>query len=510
MTNSKTTKRALFSSVVALLLCFTMLLGTTFAWFTDSAASGSNVITAGNLDIEVQYTLGDKDDEGNFKWFDLDGADDLFQKGLWEPGHTEVVALRIKNNGSLALKYAAKMNIVSEEEGQTKTGAPIKLSDILTVGILSCEANAMGDISLGLVLGGGTQTDAANNKSFADSNILGNDVKLMPGEAHYVIVTVDMAETVGNEANHDGTHIPTINFGINVLAAQLTYENDSFGDQYDKDATYDGQPPVDAVKVDSADALVAAFATGGDVVLTSDIALPNNFDVNADTIIYGSEGATLSFKTTGDGSTNIGGNGKLTLKNVDTYSTGEVHANGHIVFDGGDHEWGLLAVEGDSTVTIKSGNFVFTAFSTGQTWTPDIILSNNGTLNIEGGVITLDGNGDYSIHLGGYSSQPENVTVNITGGTINSGVEDLFYTESGENNKDNTHVSISGGVFNLASGKVLTDTNTWGVPGEYANGIATITGGQFFTSRSDRVEKYLADGYELVGDETNGYIVTAK
>ena len=47
MTNTKSTKRALLASVMAMLLCFSMLLGTTFAWFTDSAASGSNVITAG-------------------------------------------------------------------------------------------------------------------------------------------------------------------------------------------------------------------------------------------------------------------------------------------------------------------------------------------------------------------------------------------------------------------------------------------------------------------------------
>ena len=79
MTKRRTTKRALLSSVVALLLCFSMLLGSTFAWFTDSAASGSNVITAGNLDIEVQYTLDGEN------WNNLDGADDLFQKGLWEP-----------------------------------------------------------------------------------------------------------------------------------------------------------------------------------------------------------------------------------------------------------------------------------------------------------------------------------------------------------------------------------------------------------------------------------------
>ena len=98
MTNIKSTKCTLLASFMALLLCFSMLLSTTFAWFTDSVASGSNVITAGNLDIVVEYTLDGEN------WNPLDGATDLFQKDLWEPGHTEVVALRITNNGSLALK----------------------------------------------------------------------------------------------------------------------------------------------------------------------------------------------------------------------------------------------------------------------------------------------------------------------------------------------------------------------------------------------------------------------
>ena len=78
MTNARSTKRALLASVMAMLLCCTMLLGTTYAWFTDSVSSGSNIIQTGNLDIEVEYTLDGE------SWNKLDGANDLFQKGLWE------------------------------------------------------------------------------------------------------------------------------------------------------------------------------------------------------------------------------------------------------------------------------------------------------------------------------------------------------------------------------------------------------------------------------------------
>ena len=53
MTNSRSTKSALFTSVVAILLCCTMLLGTTFAWFTDTATSSGNRIQAGTLDVDL-------------------------------------------------------------------------------------------------------------------------------------------------------------------------------------------------------------------------------------------------------------------------------------------------------------------------------------------------------------------------------------------------------------------------------------------------------------------------
>ena len=134
MTNSKATKKALFTSLLSLLLCFTMLMGTTFAWFTDSVKSMNNIIKSGNLDIDVQYTLDGEN------WNNLENATNLFQKGLWEPGHTEVVALKITNNGSLALKYTANMNIVDETVGKTKDGADIVLSDILTVSTLAQQA----------------------------------------------------------------------------------------------------------------------------------------------------------------------------------------------------------------------------------------------------------------------------------------------------------------------------------------------------------------------------------
>ena len=231
MTNTKSTKRALFSSVLALILCFAMLIGTTYAWFTDSVITGSNVIQTGNLDIEIDYTL-----DGT-EWNTLDGANDLFQKGLWEPGHTEVVALRITNNGSLALKYTAKMNVIEEVVGKTKDGDDIVLSDILMVSTVVYETDETGDNAVSLVFqdeNAESTWDNAITTEFKNLDVFGEaSQELAPGGSKYVLVKVDMPTYVGNEANHDGVNVPSIEFGINVLATQTAYESDTYGNGYD-------------------------------------------------------------------------------------------------------------------------------------------------------------------------------------------------------------------------------------------------------------------------------------
>ncbi|MBE7068588.1 MAG: hypothetical protein E7381_04725 [Clostridiales bacterium] len=233
MAKKKSTKKALLASVLALTLSSSMLVGTTFAWFTDSVTSGSNVIQTGSLDVEVEYTLDGKN------WDNLDGANDLFQKGLWEPGHTELVVLKISNAGSLALKYNANLNIVNEQIGKTEAGEDIVLSEILTVSTLIEKEADVTAQDLEQAFTSETAVTYPVSSSFMDASVLGADKALLEGESDYVFIQVDMAETVGNEANHNGVDIPTIKFGVNVLATQYTYEEDSFDNQYDVNAEYD-------------------------------------------------------------------------------------------------------------------------------------------------------------------------------------------------------------------------------------------------------------------------------
>ena len=53
MNNKRATKRALLTSVMALAMCVVMLVGTTFAWFTDTASTNVNRIVSGNLKVDI-------------------------------------------------------------------------------------------------------------------------------------------------------------------------------------------------------------------------------------------------------------------------------------------------------------------------------------------------------------------------------------------------------------------------------------------------------------------------
>ena len=251
MTKKHSTKRALIASILVLCLCLTSFIGTTFAWFTDSVTSANNIIKTGNLDIKVEYTLDGEN------WANLDGAEDLFQKSLWEPGHTEVVALRVTNAGSLALKYKVHMNITEEIVGKSVLGNDIVLSDILTVSTLAQQANTFGEMALGLAFKGENSVLYENTALFSAANVLKDTQELQVDDVHYVIIKVDMPETVGNEANYDDENAPSIEFGLDVLATQYTSESDSFDNKYDKDSEY---PVLPTVTVTNAAELKEALA----------------------------------------------------------------------------------------------------------------------------------------------------------------------------------------------------------------------------------------------------------
>lgn len=211
MTSMKSTKKALMSSVVALLVCFTMLLGNTFAWFTDSATSADNKIVAGNLDVEL-YQWTSATASVNIS----DSKDPVFTDDiLWEPGMTQVVYLSIKNAGSLALKYKVALDVTSVSD--------VKLTDVMEYAITP---DAKFD-DVTEWAGNGVKANPGINATQA------NDVTLLPGEEHFFALSVHMLEEATNEYMGQ-----SITFDIKVLAGQLAHEADSFNNQYDVLAGY--------------------------------------------------------------------------------------------------------------------------------------------------------------------------------------------------------------------------------------------------------------------------------
>lgn len=220
MTKQKTTKKTLLTSILSLVLCMAMLVGTTFAWFTDNVTSANNIIRSGNLDIVLEYWDG-KD------WRDVDGSADILSGDLWEPGYTDVAYLRLKNNGSLALKYSLGVNIVSEKEGVNKDGATFKLSDYIYFDVIDGQQSEFESREEAMKYATETMKISAGYTKAASLEA-GTDYE-------YLAMVVYMPTTVGNEANHDGVNVPEIDLGINVFATQNTVEEDSFDKYYDKD-----------------------------------------------------------------------------------------------------------------------------------------------------------------------------------------------------------------------------------------------------------------------------------
>ena len=302
MTNTKSTKRALLASVMALLLCFSMLLSTTFAWFTDSVTSGNNIIKSGNLDIELEYWNGTA-------WADVKDASDILTNTLWEPGVTKVAYLRIANAGSLVLKYQFGINILNEIDGKNQKNETFKLSDYIMFGVVEGVNGETGAYA---------KTDAGRAEAVAavtdEKKISAGYTKastMEPDEELYLALVVYMPTDTDNVANHNGTDIPQIDLGINVLATQMTAENDSFDNQYDKDATYYDALATTTEELETA--LVAGkkiIGIKGTAVELAAESAGKNRDMNGVTIVGASDDATLTVTGTGGGLDNIN------LKNI--------------------------------------------------------------------------------------------------------------------------------------------------------------------------------------------------
>ena len=211
MTNRKSTKRALLGSVMAMVLCLAMLVGATFAWFTDTASTGVNKIQSGKLDVALEM----KDASGN--WVSAEGktldfvkaADAKGEAILWEPGCTYTLPeLRVVNNGNLALKYKL---VISGIRGDAELNNVIDWTMTL-----DGAAYALGE----------EHHLAAKNGATVDADVL--------------TISGKMQESAGNDYMNKSID----GIAITVVAAQDTVESDSFNNTYDANAEYPAMPYV--------------------------------------------------------------------------------------------------------------------------------------------------------------------------------------------------------------------------------------------------------------------------
>lgn len=226
MTNAKNTKRALLASILSMMLCMAMLVGSTFAWFTDSVTSGKNKIVAGNLDVELYHTNGNVADEKVSEttplFTDKDG-----NTILWEPGVMVYENLTVKNVGTLALKYKLTVNV-----GNFNTVGGKSLKDVLKVAIL--DSHFTGDRDAALALDYSSTVADFEKIGAIDAEATDDEYAIViywePGDNDN-----DYNLNNGKKAD-DNTDNLFIDLGVNLIATQNTVEKDSFDDQYDKDA----------------------------------------------------------------------------------------------------------------------------------------------------------------------------------------------------------------------------------------------------------------------------------
>ena len=223
MNTKKATKRALLTSVMALVMCVVMLVGTTFAWFTDTASTAVNKIQAGNLDVDIIDLQGNSLDGKTLNFVNKENQSNI----LWEPGATFFTqGFKIANKGNLALKYKV---VVSGTTGDTG------LLKVMKFDVVSAMTKTGSEVDF--AANPGQLPPTSDTPSVSDTYYL---------RGH-------MDESAGNEYKN----MTLTGISVTVYATQLNSEFDSFGPDYDENAEY----PIDTWNGETATADELAAAT---------------------------------------------------------------------------------------------------------------------------------------------------------------------------------------------------------------------------------------------------------
>ena len=236
MTKKRSTKRALLLSTLSLLLCVSMLIGSTFAWFTDEVKSGTNIIAAGNLDVELYYSKtkdfsDEKKVDGQTVLFtDKDGKEIKY----WEPGVVAYTNLQVANVGSLALTYRLTVNSIATNYVEYADGSKYDLTDVLKVAVVK----------------DGFEGDRADAKGLTfeaiESFTLSGELEAEKKSEVYGVVIYwepnnndfDNLFNMNNGKTTINGEPLNVELGITLSATQEEFEKDSFDETYDEEASY--------------------------------------------------------------------------------------------------------------------------------------------------------------------------------------------------------------------------------------------------------------------------------
>lgn len=357
MSTSKT-KKALIGSAGALVLCFALLLGTTFAWFTDNATTNVNKIQAGKLDVSLEM----KTDDG---WVDAEGKTlsfiDMDENDLWEPGCTYYADdLRITNKGDLALKFKVKV---------TGLDGGAKLNKAIEWGLLSARDNNGADAADYPYIWSWKDVDGEESYSPIDG-----EFALLPGESVYMQLIAEMDKAAGNK--YQGLSIDGIS--ITVMATQYTYESDSVSNQYDAGAAYAASitdsASIDAVINSGAGNIMVDGSTVVDVPDDGWTALyfcKEKHPGMADKIVLDGNGSVKSNKFVIWGRTGA----DITIKGGTYETTGTSH---------------LIYVNEGGKVTIEGGKFIAPAGAGCEQMFNMANTAKGGQIVIKGGLYSRD------------------------------------------------------------------------------------------------------------------------
>ena len=454
MSSNKQTRRTLVASVLALVVCAAMLIGTTFAWFTDSVTSGRNTITAGNLDVELEYaTVVDAQAGTLSEWKTVQDATDLFADGLWEPGYAQVVYLRVSNLGSLALKYQLSMNILSETAGVNVDGQTFNLSDELQYGAVLNQSVPFANRDVAI--------DAVTSPVALSTPYASGEMHLAANaEPQYLALVVYMPKTVGNEANYRGDAVPTIELGVNLVAAQDTVESDSFDNTYDQNAGY---PVSTVIGATDAEGLKDALQNPGvptEITIEETLEDLNRLTVTGDvTMNMGTNMLSGAIEGLVGADITIADGGKLTIhaeaNSGLNYNAGKLTASGkgtQLTVNGGKYgDSGAgnsdITAENGAVVTLNDGSF--------------------STSGYQGHAVTATSGGTLYIYGGSYStSGASSITIYADGGTI--------YVENYDS------ITANGDNFGVANGGVIYVSKTLSQPNNIAYGCAVTDGDDYW------------------------------